>query len=170
MATDWFYIRGGQQTGPVPFEELRGMAERGEIGAHDLVWSDGMADWQPAHSVHGLLPADAAVTPGPGGPSGPGAPPGPGGYAAAPGSRRVQPAKTGIPGLVITGFILSFIPICMGSIIGIVLCAVGLPEAKRRGAGVGMAIAGIVIGIVVFILFVAIYIAVIIESGGFRRY
>ena len=102
MGNDWFYIRDGQQTGPVPFEELTAMAGRGEIAAHDLVWCEGMADWQPAHSIDGLLPAGTAFPPGPG-PGGPGGPPpGPGGRRPpAYQGRRRQPAKTGIPGLVI---------------------------------------------------------------------
>lgn len=49
--------------------------------------------------------------------------------------------KQGIPGTVIAGFILSFL--C--SLIGLILCIVGLQEAKRRNAGVGLATAGIII-------------------------
>jgi hypothetical protein len=46
-----------------------------------------------------------------------------------------------IPGIVIGGFILSFL--C--SLIGLIMCIIGLKEAKARGAGVGLAYAGIVI-------------------------
>lgn len=52
-------------------------------------------------------------------------------------------AGQGTPGTVIGGFILAFF--C--PLIGVILCAVGLPEAQRRGSGAGLAIAGIVIGI-----------------------
>ena len=55
----------------------------------------------------------------------------------------------GTPGIVIAGFILSFFGWL--SIIGLILCAVGMGEAKRRNAGVGLATAGIVISIVVLV-------------------
>jgi hypothetical protein len=48
------------------------------------------------------------------------------------------------PGLVTAGFILALIP-CT-SMIGIILSAVGLGEAKRRQAGVNLAWAGIIVG------------------------
>lgn len=54
-----------------------------------------------------------------------------------------QQQAQGIPGIVIAGFILSFL--C--PLIGLILCAVGMGEAKRRNAGVGLATAGIVISI-----------------------
>ena len=53
-------------------------------------------------------------------------------------------ASQGTPGTVIAGLILAFF--C--PLIGVILCAVGLPEAQRRNSGVGLAYAGIIIGIV----------------------
>ncbi|MCB9895275.1 MAG: DUF4190 domain-containing protein [Planctomycetes bacterium] len=50
------------------------------------------------------------------------------------------------PGLVTAGFILAIIP-CT-SFIGLILSAIGLMEAKKRQAGEGLAIAGIIIGAV----------------------
>ncbi|MCA8916218.1 MAG: hypothetical protein KDB90_12480 [Planctomycetes bacterium] len=49
------------------------------------------------------------------------------------------------PGLVTAGFVLALIP-CT-SFIGLILSAIGLMEAKKRQAGEGLAIAGIIIGI-----------------------
>lgn len=60
-----------------------------------------------------------------------------------------------IPGTVIAGFILAFL--C--PLIGLILCAVGLGEAKRRGAGEGLAIAGIVISLAWLLLSVGINLA-----------
>ncbi len=50
----------------------------------------------------------------------------------------------GIPGTVIAGFICAFL--C--PLIGLILCAVGMGEAKRRNAGVGLATAGIIVAVV----------------------
>ena len=60
-----------------------------------------------------------------------------------------------IPGTVIAGFILSFL--CQ--LVGLILCVVGLQEAKRRGAGVGLAWAGIIISLVFMLLGVVINVA-----------
>ena len=63
MATQWYYARGGQQQGPVSFEELQAMAVRGQISGGDLVWSEGMANWSPASSVANLMPPDTQGVP-----------------------------------------------------------------------------------------------------------
>jgi hypothetical protein len=52
----WYYRRGEAQLGPVSWEELVGAARTGGLGTGDLVWTDGMAQWQPAASIPGLLP------------------------------------------------------------------------------------------------------------------
>jgi hypothetical protein len=81
-------------------------------------------------------------------------PPPPHGYAppqpgyAPPYPGYGAPAQ-GTPGIVIAGFVLSFFGWL--AIIGLILCAVGIGEAKRRNAGVGLATAGIVISIVVLV-------------------
>jgi len=60
------------------------------------------------------------------------------GYGAPP-----QPA--GIPGLVIAGFILAIIPCTWW--LGLIFSAIGLSQANKRGAGKGLAIAGLVISL-----------------------
>src|SRR5262249_17921392 len=60
MTATWYYLRGGQQHGPVSFEELRGFADRGWLRSEDLVWQSGMPDWQPARAVRDLFPEGAA--------------------------------------------------------------------------------------------------------------
>lgn len=63
--SEWFYAKGGQQGGPVSFEQLRELARSGGLDAEkDLVWTSGMKDWQPAGQVEGLLasrPQESAV-------------------------------------------------------------------------------------------------------------
>jgi hypothetical protein len=49
-----------------------------------------------------------------------------------------------IPPLVIAGFVLSL----FGGLLGGILCLVGLSEAKKRDAGVGLAYAGIALSFV----------------------
>ena len=52
MADDsWYYAQNNQQLGPVTLEALRAMVASGQVGAADLVWTQGMSQWQPARSV-----------------------------------------------------------------------------------------------------------------------
>lgn len=59
----WYYVRNGQQNGPVGSPELRDLVAQGQLGPDDLVWAEGMVDWQPARSLDGVqwpLPSAAA--------------------------------------------------------------------------------------------------------------
>jgi uncharacterized RDD family membrane protein YckC len=52
MADDnWYYAQNNQQLGPVTLAALRSMVANGQVGAGDLVWTQGMAQWLPARSV-----------------------------------------------------------------------------------------------------------------------
>jgi hypothetical protein len=54
---DWYYARGGQQNGPVTFQQLKDIARGGGLDPQsDLVWTSSMKDWSPAGSVEGLFP------------------------------------------------------------------------------------------------------------------
>ena len=48
---NWFYVDGGQQRGPVTDEQLDALFQSGNINEETLVWSEGMADWQPYGKV-----------------------------------------------------------------------------------------------------------------------
>lgn len=52
----WHYAKNGVQLGPVEEAELRAKLDSGELSASDLVWSEGMAEWQPAGKVRELFP------------------------------------------------------------------------------------------------------------------
>ncbi len=53
--TEWYYARGGQQHGPVSFEQLAELARNGGLNPmKDLVWTASMKDWLPAGQVPGL--------------------------------------------------------------------------------------------------------------------
>ncbi len=57
--TEWYYARGGQQSGPVTFEQLGELARSGGLHPKDLVWTSTMKDWTPAGQVPGLFVAPA---------------------------------------------------------------------------------------------------------------
>jgi hypothetical protein len=59
----WFYASEGQQQGPYPEIQLRELIARGTITTDTLVWTDGMANWQRAEDVPGLV-SGAAEPPG----------------------------------------------------------------------------------------------------------
>jgi GYF domain 2 len=51
----WFFASQGQQQGPYPEAQLREFIAKGMIGADTLVWTEGMANWQKAADIPGLL-------------------------------------------------------------------------------------------------------------------
>jgi hypothetical protein len=51
----WFYASEGQQQGPYPEIQLREFIAKGTINADTLVWTEGMANWQRAGDVPGLV-------------------------------------------------------------------------------------------------------------------
>jgi uncharacterized RDD family membrane protein YckC len=51
MGQQWYYTQSGAQVGPVATDVLRQMLAAGQVGADELVWSDGMPDWQRARDV-----------------------------------------------------------------------------------------------------------------------
>jgi len=59
----WYYRRGEAQMGPVSWEDLVHTARAGGLGSGDLVWTDGMAQWQAAATIPGLLPQQALTMP-----------------------------------------------------------------------------------------------------------
>jgi uncharacterized RDD family membrane protein YckC len=51
MGQQWYYTQSGAQAGPVSTDVLRQMFAAGQLGPDELVWSDGMPDWQRARDV-----------------------------------------------------------------------------------------------------------------------
>ncbi|MEI6819849.1 MAG: DUF4339 domain-containing protein [Verrucomicrobiota bacterium] len=59
--SEWYYARGGQQNGPISYEQLVELAHSGGLDrSKDLVWNATMKDWLPVGQVPGLF--DATVT------------------------------------------------------------------------------------------------------------
>lgn len=58
---NWFYAADGQQKGPLPEPQLRDLIARGMVRADTLVWTEGMAGWQKAGEIPGLVPGSLAA-------------------------------------------------------------------------------------------------------------
>lgn len=86
--SEWFYARGGQQNGPVTFDQLKELARGGGLVTKDLVWTSSMKDWQPASEVDGLFVKPDAANQAPADASNP---------YAAPQSPRQEPAQPAGP-------------------------------------------------------------------------
>lgn len=64
--TEWFYAKGGKQSGPVSFEELAALARNGGLDPlKDLVWNSTMKDWTSAGQVREIFAAAPVPTPAP---------------------------------------------------------------------------------------------------------
>lgn len=59
----WFYASNGQQQGPYPEVQLRDLIARGTVRADTLVWSEGMAGWQKAGEIPGLMSGGGSSPP-----------------------------------------------------------------------------------------------------------
>lgn len=61
---NWYYVENGQQAGPVDEVQLEALRTSGKIQPDTLIWSEGMANWQPYGQVKGggagAAPAPAA--------------------------------------------------------------------------------------------------------------
>ena len=51
----WFYASEGKQQGPYPDGQFRDLIAQGVVRADTLVWTEGMAGWQKAGEIPGLL-------------------------------------------------------------------------------------------------------------------
>jgi GYF domain 2 len=51
----WFYASEGKQQGPYPEGQFRDLIAQGVVRADTLVWSEGMAGWQKAADIPGLI-------------------------------------------------------------------------------------------------------------------
>jgi hypothetical protein len=98
--TEWYYARGGQQSGPVTLEQLRDLAKGGGLDPKDLVWNSTMKDWTPAGQVAGVFSSAAAVMPAPVSQQPPADPSNP---YAAPQSAWVEPVRTSSMAEIIPG-------------------------------------------------------------------
>jgi len=62
----WYYVKDGQQCGPVSEAALIELLHQGTLGPTTRVWTQGMDDWREASTINSLAPA--ALLPSQGGP------------------------------------------------------------------------------------------------------
>jgi hypothetical protein len=55
--TQWFYSHGDSEKGPVSRSQLDALARSGTLKADDLVWHEGLEDWQTAASAGIVTPS-----------------------------------------------------------------------------------------------------------------
>lgn len=60
---EWYYAKDGGQNGPVSEADLRDLISAGTVKSTDLVWHEGMGDWQPVNKVAALATALSAPAP-----------------------------------------------------------------------------------------------------------
>lgn len=53
--SDWFFVRGNRREGPVSMGFVADEVRRGRLGQDDLVWGEGMEDWQRVAEVPELV-------------------------------------------------------------------------------------------------------------------
>ena len=51
----WYYAAQGAQQGPIPEAELRNLVSGGVVTGETLVWTEGMAGWEKAGQIPGLM-------------------------------------------------------------------------------------------------------------------
>jgi len=61
----WYIGKGREQKGPFTQDDVNGMIARGEVGARDLVWKEGMAEWVAAADAAEFAEAIQAAPPAP---------------------------------------------------------------------------------------------------------
>jgi hypothetical protein len=184
VPSEWYYSRESQSIGPITLEELKRLADGGELQRSDLVWTAPMSEWEEAGGFEELFPPVTGA-PVPSEPVAPSTSPipsttprpapgyqgrGQGGHQSSRAGRGYSAQRSeGIPPIVLVGFIISIvgIPICAPiAVVGSILCMIGMPEAKRRQQGKGLAIAGIVIGLGAFVLSIIGLLAFFAMSAG----
>lgn len=96
----WYVGQSGDRKGPFTSEDLRKMAESGELKPSDLIWKQGLEQWVPASSAKNLFPAQIGPPPLPSEEAGP--PPLPADAAPplpASGPRRTHATQAGGAGI-----------------------------------------------------------------------
>src|SRR6188768_3846704 len=84
----WFYASEGKQQGPFPEGQFRDLIAQGVVRPDTLVWTEGMAGWQKAAEISGLMAGGGAppMVPGVGRPM----PSGAGGQGAGAGALSID--------------------------------------------------------------------------------
>ncbi|HYO12531.1 MAG TPA: GYF domain-containing protein [Thermoanaerobaculia bacterium] len=171
----WYYLQGGQQVGPISWEDLFRAAQARAFGPRDMVWGPGLATWQPAGSIPGLFtpPVAAEPAPAPGRPMGSGPAPGPQTAARAarpvgddPVMRMLLPVGRS-PWAIAAGYLGLFSLLLLPAPFAVATGLLALHDIRSDPAkhGKGRAIFGIVLGTIGTLALVAFTIALILERS-----
>jgi GYF domain 2/Domain of unknown function (DUF4190) len=132
--SEWFIARGDTHQGPLSLADLHRMMDTVVLGPSSLVWTNGMANWEPAGQVPELRSAASAGT-------------GAGSFAGSP-SQVHQPSRTN--GLAVASLVLGLLWLCgIGSLLATIFGAVALSQISRSSGtitGKNLAIAGLILG------------------------
>jgi hypothetical protein len=138
---NWYYRSGDAKVGPMTWERLVECVRDGAVGPGDMVWREGMAAWQQAVSVPGLIPMPGQA------PAGPGVPPPPASLGDNAAIRMVIPV--GRSGWAIAAGYLGLISILLFPApfaLGTGIYAIIDIRRNPHKHGMGRAIFGIVMG------------------------
>lgn len=147
----------GTQYGPYSIEQINQMLVTGQLKVEDVAWTQGMAEWQPIHTLEGVrIPVTDPYAPR----QAMGAPGHPGGYAAqgygaAPWGYQAPQSTSGA---AVTSMVLGILAILLilsiifGAVAGVAAVVVGhiarsgINRSQGRIGGGGMALAGLICG------------------------
>jgi hypothetical protein len=59
VSATWFYAIDDREEGPITPQELKKLADSGQLKPTDQVWKEGMPEWVAAGSIKNLCPAGA---------------------------------------------------------------------------------------------------------------
>ena len=132
---EWYYAKDGGQQGPVSEADLRDLIAGGSLKATDLVWHEGMADWQPVSKVAALSTALAA--PAAPAPAAPAPPPMMGGSSPYQAPATRQPYSPGMQGADVATYLWQSIVVtllcCLPFGVVAIVYAAKVDGLKRAG-------------------------------------
>ena len=163
---DWYFARDGQQSGPVTFDQIRTLCATGQVGAKDLVWTEGMPQWQAAGEIAAIFAPQQPVQSAPAPVAQAWAPPPYTATSTYQGGYYQPPSKHA--NLAMTSMILSLVSVACGGIFlaipGAICGGIALKGMKQTGdyRNKGYALAGFWVGLGISILSLVIIVIYII--------
>jgi len=148
----WYYTQGAEEAGPVLMADLQQLLAAGKLSAHDMLWTDSMADWVEANTIAELFPPASAN---------------PASFAGG-ASDKSKMATTSLVLSILGFFCIPF----FGSLGGVVCGHLARNEIRASGntlGGSGSALTGLILGylgLASLLLVIVISIIVILVSSS----
>jgi hypothetical protein len=167
MLEQWYFSENRQQRGPVSREALVQMCAGGQVRPGDLVWTAGMATWQPAGQVSGLFPPGSTPPPLP--PDAVSAALGyatPGNYGVPPslgqdaGMRWLLPVGRS-PWAIVAGYLGLFAVLLVPAPLALIFGIIAFRDIRRHPDrhGMGRALFGLIMGLIFSVPLVLLLVA-----------